>query len=159
TDDRSAESTIVAEAFEKALADARKSNGATSAANLTLRFGKDVRWSDLLERTRAYDPQAILFAGPVQDFTAWLRAYRQEVFLTEPTLIYAGEDCPVQSFDLDPRTSTKFILATAYSADAGEKSKTFRKAYQDAFQVEPDVHAALAYDGFRILADALKRAQ
>jgi branched-chain amino acid transport system substrate-binding protein len=50
------------------------------------------------------------------------------------------------------------VFATAFHADpAHAKSPAFSKAYREAFQTEADVNAALAYDGFRILADAMKR--
>jgi branched-chain amino acid transport system substrate-binding protein len=158
-DERRPESAALADAFVKAWTEARASKEPKDAVPpLLLRFGKDARWSELLERIRASDPHAILFAGAVPEFSTWYRAYQQEVFLTEPLILFGGEDGAARLFDIDPQA--KVVLATAFPADAGtEKAKAFVKAYQATFHSEPDVHAAVAYDSFLILADALKRAK
>src|SRR5207253_49326 len=50
--------------------------------------------------------------------------------------------------------------ATAYLAGATvPANQEFVKKYQERFQEKPDIHAALAYDGIRLLLDALRRAQ
>ena len=60
-------------------------------------------------------------------------------------------------FDLDNPKAT-VLLATAFYADpASEKITTFIKAYNAAFHTEADVHSALAYDGFRMLVEAMKK--
>ena len=72
--------------------------------------------------------------------------------------MYAGADGDHHLFDLEGDDKTSVLLATAFYADpAAEKITAFMKAYQEAFKTEADVHAAIAYDGFRILIDAMKR--
>ncbi len=101
-----------------------------------------------------------MFAGEAQEFNKWLRVYRQEVFIGDAQLIYAGDDGAHRLFDLDGDAKTTIVLATAFSADAGnEKIAAFLKAYREAFETDADVHAALAYDTFRLLVDAMKRGQ
>jgi branched-chain amino acid transport system substrate-binding protein len=39
------------------------------------------------------------------------------------------------------------------------QTTAFASKYRESFKEEPDVHAALAYDGIRILVDALRRGQ
>jgi branched-chain amino acid transport system substrate-binding protein len=157
-DERRPESAALAEAFQKAFAEARKDEKAEAGATLTLRFGKDPEWADLIVRTRDYEPQAVVFAGTVQDFNAYHKVFRRKYFMSEPQLVYAGNDGDQKLFDLAPGSKATVLLASAFHADpASEKVAGFMKAYQDAYQVEADVNAALAHDGFRILIEAMKK--
>jgi branched-chain amino acid transport system substrate-binding protein len=158
-DERRPESAALADAFQKAFAEARKDEKGEPGAVLTLRFGKDASWAELIDRTRSHEPQGVVFAGGVQDFNAYHKVFRREYFLSEPQLVYAGNDGDQRLFDLAPGTKAVVVLASAFYADpASEKIAAFMKAYQDAYQVEADVNAALAYDGFRILIEAMKKA-
>jgi branched-chain amino acid transport system substrate-binding protein len=154
-DERRADSAAVATAFQKAWPAARKP-AEPKGETVVLRFGKDAKWAELIEQIHA--PHAIVFAGGVQDFNAWHKVFRKELFSEHPQLIYAGDDGEQGAFDLGDDPKTNVLLATAFPADpANQKVAAFAKAYHEAFQTEADVHAALAYDGFRLLAEALKR--
>jgi ABC-type branched-subunit amino acid transport system substrate-binding protein len=156
SDERQENATALTDAFTRAVGDARGKDGTNRMSVLTLRFGKEVKWPDFLKPVAGLDPQAILFAGSVQDFNAWRRSSRQDGFLQKRTLIYAGEDGAQASFDPEPTESV--VLATAFFADT-EKAQAFVNSYRENYGGEADVHAALAYDGVRVLAEALKRAQ
>src|ERR1019366_9214128 len=106
---------------------------------------------------RSFGPHAIVFAGKVQDFNAWHSAFRKEVFVGNTEIIYAGDDGDQRLFAVEGNDKTSVLLATAFYADpANDKITAFTKAYREAFQAEADVHSALAYDGFRILVEAMK---
>src|SRR6266851_5673805 len=58
-----------------------------------------------------------------------------------------------------PAIRKSSMPATALDFDpASQKVTSFKKAFRDAFptEAEPDVHTALAYDGFRMLVEAMK---
>lgn len=158
-DERLPEADRAADRFMQTLTDARKEQKADRPEFLTLRFGKEPKWNELIERLNAHEAQAILFAGSVKDFNAWQDAHRKSSTLDDPQLIFAGGDGEHRLFDVVPELKTRILLATAYYADpASSKVGAFEKAYREAFKVEPDVNSALAYDGFRLFAEALKRA-
>jgi branched-chain amino acid transport system substrate-binding protein len=158
-DERRLETPIVLEAFEKTLAEARQKEGGNLPVLLKIRFGKEPRWDELVQRGRSHQPDAVLFAGAAADFNAWRRALSKPKAGGEPQVIYAGDDGAAASFDADPATKG-ILLATAFLPGAdGDRPAAFVKAYREAFHAEPDVNAALAYDGFRILAAALRQAQ
>lgn len=121
-----------------------------------VRFGKDVKWEADLPEMAARMPQTVVFAGDAVDFNAWHKACSAQ--FPEVRLVYAGDDGAQRAFDLGSVAKTSVLLVTAFPVDpSNQKAAAFRKAYQDAFQTEPDVLAALAYDGFRLFAEALKR--
>ncbi|HZZ82094.1 MAG TPA: ABC transporter substrate-binding protein [Gemmataceae bacterium] len=156
-DERRAESAPLVDAFHKTFHEARKDQKLDSGGILTVRFGKDADWSELMGRTRTPEPQAVLFAGSVNDFNAFHKAFRREFFQNEPTLIYAGNDGEQRLFDQVAEGKAAVLYATAFYADpASDKILAFIKAYHDAFDKDADVNAALAYDGFRMLVEAFK---
>ena len=156
-DERRSDLTDLAETFQKAAFNARADLVAQFAKITILRFAQDAKWSDLVQRLSDQKPDAIVFAGSVQDFNAWYRVFRKEFGKGAPQLVYAGNDGDSTLFDLD-NAEVSVLLATAFYADPdSEKMGTFMKAYRAAFETTADVHSALAYDGFRMLVEALKR--
>jgi branched-chain amino acid transport system substrate-binding protein len=156
-DERRADLAALTASFQRAWRAARKPTDPKTDA-LVVRFGKETKWADLVEQIQPHMPHAIVFAGDVQDFNAWHKTYRKQLFSESPQLIYAGDDGEQRVFDLDNDPKTNVLLATAFPADpANQKVADFKKAYHEAFQTDADVHAALAYDGFRLFAEALKR--
>jgi len=158
-DEGRAEATALAESFQKTLAEVRKQDKDQDAKVLALRFAKDAKWSELIERMNALEPHAIVFAGTVQDFNAWHKVFRRELLASDPQVLYAGSDGDQRLFDLEGDAKSSVMLATALDFDpASQKVTSFKKAFRDAFptEAEPDVHAALAYDGFRMLVEAMK---
>jgi ABC-type branched-subunit amino acid transport system substrate-binding protein len=158
-DERRAEATALAESFQKTLAQTRRQDKTEEAKVLTLRFGADAKWSELIERMNALEPHAIVFAGTVQDFNAWHKVFRREFLANDPLVLYAGSDGDQRLFDLEGDAKSAVVLATSLDFDpASQKVTAFKKSFRDAFptEAEPDVHAALAYDGFRMLVEAMK---
>jgi ABC-type branched-subunit amino acid transport system substrate-binding protein len=158
-DERRAEALALAESFQKTLARVRQGKGAQPKVYL-IRFGGDARWSELIDRMNAQEPHSIVFAGTVQDFNAWRKAFVREFLTSDPQVVYGGSDGDQRLFDVDGDAKSAVILASTLDLDpASAKVQAFKKSFKEAFQSEPeaDVHAALAYDGFRMLADAMKR--
>jgi branched-chain amino acid transport system substrate-binding protein len=157
-DERRADAAALTASFQNAWPAARKATDVKVEA-VIFRFGKDAKWAELVEQIQANPPNAIVFAGGVQDFNAWHKVFRKEVLGEIPQLIYAGDDGEHRAFDLGSDLKINVLMATALPADpANPKVAAFTKAYHEAFQTEADVHAALAYDGFRLFVEALKRA-
>jgi branched-chain amino acid transport system substrate-binding protein len=155
-DERRTESAVLANSFQSALAMTRKPDWGKTQA---WRFGKDVKWNELVERTKSAQPSTVVFAGTVHDFNAWHKAFRKEFSKGQPQVLFAGDDGSERLFDLEGDPKSSIVLATAFHADpASEKITAFTKAYQEAFKTEADVNSALAYDAFGIMVEAMKRA-
>jgi branched-chain amino acid transport system substrate-binding protein len=156
-DEKRSEAIALADSFQKTLSEIRKDAKAPLATISTLRIGESLTWQDLLERMNQQEPHTVVFAGSVQDFNHWHKILRKEFVDAHPQIVYAGADGDQRRFDFDG-DPTSVLLATAFFADpASEKITAFAKAFRESFQTEPDVHAALAYDGFRFLVEAMKR--
>ena len=153
-DERLPEATVIAESFTTAWNSVRKEGTPTQ-----VRFGKDAKWTELIDGLKMLPPDALLFAGQAEDFNAWHKALRSEKVLHVP-ILFAGPDGSERGFDVTLAEKQAILLVTALHPDpAFDKTAAFRKAYRDANQNDADVHAALAYDGFRILAEAMKNTQ
>lgn len=149
-DDRSAEAQTFAESFRKTLGDLR-------GVEPSIGFGKDAKWTEIVERINAIETHTVVFAGSVQDFNAWHRVLRKEGVVQLPQLVFAGADGEQKSFDFEGNDKVSVLLASAFHADpTAEKFKAFLKAFRDEFKTEPDVNAALAYDGLHLLIAAMK---
>jgi branched-chain amino acid transport system substrate-binding protein len=157
-DERRPESATFAETFQNTLVETRKQNNGKEAKILLLRFGKDAKWGELSERIEGQTPHSVVFAGAANDFNAWHKEYRR-MYPPSPTqMVYAGNDGEQRLFDLEGNSKEAIVLATAFHADpASEKITAFAKAFHEAFKTDADVNAAIAYDGFRIMVEAMKR--
>jgi len=159
-DERRPESEVSADSFQRTLADERVAAKANGVGALTLRFGKDVKWQEQTSRIVNHDAQAVYFAGAVGDFNEWMKTYRKDGLVADVQILYAGDDGSERVFDFDVEPKTSVLFASAFSTDKpSDKSLVFMKSYRDAFKAEADVNAALAYDGMRMLTDAIKKAQ
>jgi branched-chain amino acid transport system substrate-binding protein len=171
-DEKRPEGVATAEAFQKTLQDTRKDailttvpfvyesvltpadGKATTRTETPVTISAAPRWPDLVQRLMERTPDAVVFAGGVQDFNAWRQELRKQVPKARPQLIFAGPDGAERQFDAGEQ---EVLFATAFHGDpAAEKPLPFVKAYKEAFHTDPDVNAALAYDGFRILIKAMK---
>lgn len=168
-DEKRTEASASADSFEKTFTELRKHAKVPPATITILRFGEvpatlprppdDNRWRELNKRIVALEPDTVVFAGQVKDFNAWQNTLRKDHPKANPQLVYAGADGDHRLFDLEGNDKVSVTLATAFYADpTSEKITAFMKAYQEAFQIEADVHAAVAYDGFRMLVEAMKQA-
>jgi branched-chain amino acid transport system substrate-binding protein len=114
-------------------------------------------WASRIERIRAAKPDAIVFWGRPGPTGAALRAVRE-----------AGIDLPCYGTDrlVDPRflaaagsAAEGFVFTFPFDpAQCGEPWETFRKAYVARTGEEPYADAAYAYDGARMVIDAIRKA-
>src|SRR5262249_40732977 len=75
-------------------------------------------------------------------------------------VLYGGGEFRGATLALDRKSATPVYLALAYVADADTpKNKAFVETYQEQYQEAPDIHAALAYDGFQFLFGVLRQAK
>lgn len=138
----------VADAFDKAFPRGDK----RSLESLSAKEEKDQ--ADLIARIKKAQPHAIAYAGDAVKFNT-LCAKLREAGIQAP-LLYGGED------DSPARTNSDaagvVYMTTAFAPDADvPAAREFVTKYQQRFHEAPDVHAALAYDGARLLFEALRR--
>jgi branched-chain amino acid transport system substrate-binding protein len=102
-------------------------------------------------------PDLVLVAGAIADFRT-LRGRLADAGLRGPVL-YGGEDAgtaPAEGAGSGPEV----YLATVYCADKlTDRGKEFARRYEADFREPPDLYAAQAYDGARLLFEVLGRAQ
>ena len=153
-DERREESLALADAFARAFPKAGKDAKTPIPRPLIWRYGKDKDpLPELSKRLKAEKPDAILVAGASAD----LLKIRKD-FPAPATVLYAG-DHPGKAL-LDSPDSDGVYLATGFVSDADVPlAKEFVANYRKAFSEDPDALAALAYDGARLLFEALKKSQ
>src|SRR5438552_11492026 len=147
-DSRQSPSTTVAAVFSKELA--RANNYRVS--EWTFKSGSDL--SDLVERAKNFQPKALLHAGSVADL-GLLKGKLQAAGL-KTHVLYGGEMEHLTTLAADREASNGVYAASPFVPDANNE---FVKKYQERFHQEPDLHAALAYDGLRVLCEAMGRVQ
>jgi branched-chain amino acid transport system substrate-binding protein len=102
-------------------------------------------------------PQAILIAAPARDFLK-LRALAKGAGLEGP-LLYAGPEGEQAALGDDPGPSPRTYLSTVYVPESDTPANAaFVKKYQEHYHERPDLAAAMAYDGLRLLSNVLRRA-
>jgi ABC-type branched-subunit amino acid transport system substrate-binding protein len=99
-----------------------------------------------------------LYAGTVADLGK-LKAKLAEAGLKAPILL-AGDGEHLTALLADRETSNGVFVATPFVAGEGSpNSQEFARTYQTRFREAADVQAALAYDGIKLLLDAMRRTQ
>ncbi len=100
-------------------------------------------------------PAALMLAGTVED----LEALHREGLDEKTPVVLGGPEGSLAVLRAHP-LANRVYLATAFVAD-GEAAATrdFVRRYRERFQEEPDVYAALAYDGAQLLFQGLRQAQ
>jgi branched-chain amino acid transport system substrate-binding protein len=152
-DERREQALALAEAFEQAARQAyeEKHGKAEFTKPERLNFGKDVDFGRLGERLSQLRLDGVLFAGSAQDYKVWRKTLPAPAY----QLFFGGEDGA-----LTEDGPTAAYLASAFAVDKElPQTVAFARQYREAYKEDPGVHAALAYDGIRILVDALRRAQ
>jgi branched-chain amino acid transport system substrate-binding protein len=147
-DSRQASSTTVAAVFSKELATANNYR----VSEWTFKSGSDL--SDPVERAKKFQPKVVLHAGSVADL-GLLKGKLQAAGL-KTHLLYGGEMEHLTTLAADRDASNGVYAASPFVPDA---SNEFVKKYQERFHQEPDLHAVLAYDGLRVLCEAMGRVQ
>jgi branched-chain amino acid transport system substrate-binding protein len=152
-DERREESLALAEAFARQFPiSAEKTKKTTPPRPLTWRYGQEEdSFPQLAKRLGVEKPGAILLAGTISD----LGKFRKQ--FPPPAPILFGGDSPGRSL-LDSPDSDGIYLTTAFVLDLDVPlAKEFVANYRKAFNEDPDESAALAYDGARLLFEAIRK--
>jgi branched-chain amino acid transport system substrate-binding protein len=148
TDERSNAAGPVADAFARQL----PRDGAPRFS-----FKKADEFPQVVGSAASVKPQAVLFVGSGRD----LARFRGELQKALPsvTVFFGGDESSLPAL-LDDRAGGEGVyLATSYIAgDESAANQDFVKKYEEQFHEPPDVNAALAYDGTRLLAEAIRKA-
>ncbi|MCI0380292.1 MAG: ABC transporter substrate-binding protein [Gemmataceae bacterium] len=151
TDARREGAQAVADAFREAFRkswEAGKKEIAWTAEQVTI--DKETKFDELGKRVPS-GARALVFSGSVADFGKLLRELKAPDLL----LVYAGpEGAPRNLGDAVVYFAAPFAVDKELS-----KTQEFADRFRTAFHEELDAHAAMAYDGTRLLAAALRRAE
>lgn len=145
---------LVAEAFARAFpaVAGKQEAGQARPRPRVVRYAKDADLAELAGRARAEKTDAVLLAGPAAD----LRRLRKELTDAPVSLLFGGTDGEVQAEELSG--AGRVWLATAFTPEGkGSRIEEFVKQYREAFGEVPGVQAALAYEGARLLFEAIRR--
>jgi branched-chain amino acid transport system substrate-binding protein len=149
-DARSGVSSGVAAAFAKKLA-------AGGGQADQFRYDSDADLAALPARAAATKPDAVLIAASVADFVK-LREGLTKAKVEGPVL-FGGEETLVPTLFAEPEAGRGVYAVTTFAADAlTPTGKEFARKYRERFKEEPDLYAASAYDGARLLFEAMRKA-
>ncbi|HMF19724.1 MAG TPA: ABC transporter substrate-binding protein [Gemmataceae bacterium] len=153
-DERREDALALADAFARAFPKSVKDAKKQIPRPITWRYGKEKdSMPDLSKRLVAEKPSAILVAGSSADLLQLRKDFPPSA------LALFGGDNPPRSM-LDSADSDGVVLAVPFVADADTPlAKEFVANYRKAFNEDPDNSAALAYDGARLLFEAIKKSQ
>jgi len=133
-------------------------NSAPQAQAEEWTYKSEGEFKELSDRAIKAQPQALLLAGPAADLAA-LRSKLQQSTAQVP-LLFGGEDGLALANQANEKTLSDVYLAEAFAGDGGTpQGQEFAKKYQQRFHEPPDLHAALAYDSLRLLAEAVRQAK
>jgi branched-chain amino acid transport system substrate-binding protein len=120
-------------------------------------FQKPEELADALMRAAKGKPKALVFAGSIRDLPR-LRSEHHKASLDVP-VVFAGDDGALSALLADRDLGENVYAITSYPGpDLASSNAEFAKNYQAQFHDSPDANAALAYDGARILIEALRAA-
>jgi branched-chain amino acid transport system substrate-binding protein len=154
TDSREPPNADVAEAFTKTL---RQLGGsvATEAS-----YADDKEFANLGKQVAGANPQVILIAGTASDFRKLRGELGKAELKADVPLLFGGEDGSATSLQGVAGKGNPIYLATPFAPEADlPLVKAFVKTYQERFGNAPDGYAAVAYDGYRLLFEAMRRAE
>ncbi len=110
----------------------------------------------LASKALGANPGAVLLAGR----PSALLKLRSELRGSKSALLFGGEDGALSALRAESDKEGPLYLATAFVIDDSlPRVKEFVKTYQDKYGQTPDLYAALAHDGFRVLVEGMRRAQ
>src|SRR5262249_14972696 len=102
-------------------------------------------------------PHAILYAGDPAELPK-AREMLGGAGLTVP-LLFGGDAEYLAALEADPKASNGIYLAVSFVLEGGTPEiQDFVKNYQEHFREVPSTGALLAYDGFRVLFQAMRQA-
>jgi branched-chain amino acid transport system substrate-binding protein len=115
-------------------------------------------FSAMLGAIKKAQPGALLLAGSVGDLGR-LRARLMAAGLNLP-LVFGGDGEHLAALAADRDACKGVYVAVPYLPEGGtSRNQEFNKQYRERFQQAPDLSAALAYDGVRVLFEAMRRAK
>lgn len=121
-------------------------------------YQNDNEQLDLVKRLKKAPPSVVLIAAPARDFLRFAAQIKEEDIKT--ALIFGGSEGEILDLQADRNASQGVYLATTYWPESNASSnQEFVKKYQEKFKDPPDVSAALAVEGLRLLADNLRKAR
>jgi branched-chain amino acid transport system substrate-binding protein len=122
------------------------------------RYDNDAALADLAGRAAKSKPDAVLIAASVGDFVK-LREGLARAEVKGPVL-FGGEETAWPALLAESDAGREVYAVTTFAA-AGltPQGKEFAKKYRERFKEEPDQPAADAYDGARLLFEAMRRAK
>jgi branched-chain amino acid transport system substrate-binding protein len=87
-----------------------------------------------------------------------VRDLRTELGQSDTPILFAGELDALET--LKSQSSGNVYLVTPFVKEPDtERAKAFVKRFKDAYEEEPDVHAALAYEAAQLLFEGIRRTQ
>jgi branched-chain amino acid transport system substrate-binding protein len=118
----------------------------------------DPDYKGQLSTIRAAEPDVIYIPGYYGD-VAMIAKQARQLDLTQPLLGGDGWDAP-ELWQLGGDALNNSYITSHYSADDPSVSiQTFVRQYKQLYgNLEPDAHAALAYDAMLVVAEAIQRA-
>lgn len=151
-DMRGAENTLAAEAFAQALHKHSTPRPGAKDVCATWTFAGADQLADLLKRLPDEKPGIVFFAGEASAV-----GKVRQAMATVP-LFFVGPEGSLTTLLASRQTDDNIVLATAWVADANTAlNRKFVDNYTKQFGEAPSVHAALAFDGARLLAEALRQ--
>jgi branched-chain amino acid transport system substrate-binding protein len=122
------------------------------------RYDSDAALADLAGRAAKAKPDAVLIATSVGDFVK-LRDGLARAEVRGPVL-FGGEETAWPALVAESDAGRDVYAVTTYAAEGlSPRGQEFAKKYRERFKEAPDLHAASAYDGARLLFDAIRRAK
>jgi branched-chain amino acid transport system substrate-binding protein len=122
------------------------------------RYDSDAGLADLVARAAKAKPDAVLIASSVGDFVK-LREGLARAEVKGPVL-FGGEETAWPALLAESDAGREVYALTTFAADGlTQRGQEFAKKYRERFKEEPDLYAADAYDGARLLFEAMRRAK
>jgi branched-chain amino acid transport system substrate-binding protein len=122
------------------------------------RHDNDTALEEVAGRVARGKPHAVLIATPAADFLKLTEGLaKAEV---KGPVLFGGEELAWPALLAEFDTTRSLYAVTTFATDGlTSRGQEFVKRYQDRFKEAPDVHAASAYDGARLLFEAMRRAR
>jgi branched-chain amino acid transport system substrate-binding protein len=109
-------------------------------------------------RAAGAKPEVILIAAPVRDFRSLLDLVRKGG--SQAAVLYGGPDVGAGPLHGAEAEGPGLYLATVYAAEGlTERGQAFARRYEERFHEAPDLYAAQAHDGARLLFETMQKLQ
>ncbi len=140
-----------------AAAFAREFNAEGERQTDQFRYENDAGLADLATRAARAKPDAVLIATSVADFVK-LREGLTKAEIKTP-ILFGGEESAWPALLAEADAGRGVYAVTTFAADGlTAHGQEFARKYRERFKEAPDLYAAAAYDGARLLFEAMRRA-